>query len=152
MLKEFMDITYIHENSIKSLNNEKLTVNIKQDKCNVLVSNKDCNMNYLCNICNKEYISYGSLWNHNKLKHNNAQITQKKFTRRTNLEYHYNNSCKYIKIKENELNNTFMLQQKINEMSKKIELLENQNNIINNGTINNINNTIYINKSNSENQ
>jgi hypothetical protein len=122
-------------------------------------------MNYLCNICNKEYKSYGSLWNHNKLKHNNVQITQKiykfqctvcnkKFTRKSNLDYHNTNCCKKEII--NDDNNTLMLKQKIIEMEKKIESLENKNNIINNGTINNgtinnINNTVYINKTGSEN-
>jgi len=126
-------------------------------------------MNYLCNICNKEYKSYGSLWNHNKLKHNNIQITQKiykfqcnncnkKFTRKCNLDYHNINSCK--KELMNDINDTLLLKQKISEMEKKIELLENNknnNNIINNngtinnGTVNNINNIVYINKTGSEN-
>jgi hypothetical protein len=123
-------------------------------------------MNYLCNICNKEYKSYGSLWNHNKLKHDSIQITQtiykykcdvcnKKFTRKSNLDYHCINSCKKQKIIINN-NDTLILQHKINEMEKKIESLENKNNIINNGTINNgtvnnINYIVYINKTGSEN-
>jgi hypothetical protein len=123
-------------------------------------------MSYNCNICNKEYKSYGSLWNHNKLKHNNIQITQKiykyncdicdkKFTRKSNLDYHYKKSCEKHNIILNEnklLNETINLQKKIDEMDKKIKSLEGKNYIINNGTINNGPvNIININKVGSEN-
>jgi len=122
-------------------------------------------MLYNCEICNKEYKSYQSLWNHNKIKHSelclkisnkeckfSCDLCNKKFTRNDNLKYHKNNTCK---IKNNETN-------KINILEEKIEQLENKINNISNNTLNNISNNnnsnvnngtvnIYINKTGTEN-
>lgn len=84
-------------------------------------------MEYKCNICNKLYKSYQSLWNHNrkfhtindfkmtsvdfvmtsndfeKLQNENQIICKycdKKFTRNNNLNYHIKNICKVKKQKE----------------------------------------------------
>jgi len=64
-------------------------------------------MSFSCTICNKEYKSYQTLWNHNHINHKelNIQISKKvkdfscskcnkKFTRKSNLTYHTINSCK----------------------------------------------------------
>ena len=121
-------------------------------------------MTFFCEICNKDYKSYQSLWNHNKIKHSKlclkisnkeckfiCDLCNKKFTRNDNLKYHKNNTCK---IKNNEIN-------KINILEDKIEQLENKINNISNNTLNNISNNnsnvnngtvnIYINKTGTEN-
>ena len=114
-------------------------------------------MEFKCNICDKQYKSYQTLWNHKKIKHtpknNNiiCELCNKEFTRNDNLKYHKNNTCK---IKNNEIN-------KINILEDKIEQLENKINNISNNTLNNINNNnsninngtvnIYINKTGTEN-
>jgi hypothetical protein len=110
---------------------------------------------YKCKICEKEYKSYQSLWNHNKIKHNTAvkdnvkdvkdtvkdvkdivktskkhicEICNKEFTSRQSKYEHKKNVCK---IKENNI---------INSNNKTI----NNNNQINNGTINNNNINIKV--------
>ena len=109
MLKEFIEITYLHKESIKLLDNFNiLNVNVEQNKCDILIS-KENNTQFKCNICNKDYKSYQSLWNHNKIKHHElclkisnkeckfkCDLCNKKFTRNDNLKYHKNNTCKII--------------------------------------------------------
>jgi hypothetical protein len=110
-------------------------------------------MDFKCLLCNKNYKSYQSLWNHNKIKHNDIKIKNqeqkkfqcqncnKKFTRKTNLEYHLENACKNNKITE--------LEKKIQELQAQLKNNNNTiNNNTNNGTINNI--KIVINKVGSE--
>jgi len=68
-------------------------------------------MTFFCEICNKEYKTYQTLWKHNKIKHTDLVISikqnnkecnfscnlcNKKFTRNNNLKYHKNNACKNI--------------------------------------------------------
>ncbi len=117
--------------------------------------------NYKCEICNKYYKTYQSLWNHNKLKHPDKsakiQSEAKKFkcencggffTRKFNLQQHVKNSCKV-----NKMETIVEMKQTINELVKKIKTLENKpiiNNTTNNTTNNTINN-IYINKTGTEN-
>ena len=80
-------------------------------------------MLYNCEICNKDYKSYQSLWNHNKIKHSDlclkisnkeckfsCDTCNKKFRRNANLKYHKNNTCK---IKNNEINKINILEDKI---------------------------------------
>ena len=87
-------------------------------------------MLYNCNLCNKEYKSYQSLWNHNKIKHVNlclkisnkeckfsCEQCNKKFTRNDNLKYHINNTCK---IKNDNINNFNDLKDKIQRAKLKI--------------------------------
>ncbi len=121
-------------------------------------------MSYKCTICNKDYKSHQSLWNHNNKFHNNNIISNKKiigefkcnncnktFTRKNNMINHMKIYCKQklSMVEEN------------NKLKKEIEILKKQiianppNNTvnINNGTINNINNinnVIYINKTGTE--
>ena len=113
-------------------------------------------MLYNCEICNKDYKSYQSLWNHNKIKHSDlclkisnkecnfsCELCNKKFTRNDNLKYHKNNTCK---IKNNETNKINILEDKIEQLENKINNISNNNNNVNNGTVN-----IYINKTGTEN-
>lgn len=46
-------------------------------------------MSYLCNVCNKEYSSYQSLWNHNKTYH----IIKKKIAKQINDPFYYCTKC-----------------------------------------------------------
>jgi hypothetical protein len=120
MLKEFIEIIFLHEkltnldnsdilnikaeqHNCKILNNlDDYNIKTDQNNCNILVSNNNkiiVNKEFKCNICNKEYKSYQTLWNHNKIKHilkNNkfsCELCNKKFTRKDNLKYHINNTC-----------------------------------------------------------
>jgi len=124
-------------------------------------------MLYNCNLCNKEYKSYQSLWNHNKIKHNelclrisnkeckfSCNTCNKKFRKNANLKYHKNNTCKNIILKNDNINNFDDLKNEIIELKNKINNISNNtlNNInnnnsnVNNGTVN-----IYINKTGTEN-
>jgi hypothetical protein len=124
-------------------------------------------MLYNCNLCNKEYKSYQSLWNHNKIKHNelclrisnkeckfSCDTCNKKFRKNANLKYHKNNTCKNIILKNDNINNFDDLKNEIIELKNKINNISNNtlNNInnnnsnVNNGTVN-----IYINKTGTEN-
>jgi hypothetical protein len=99
---------------------------------------------YNCNICNKNYSSYKSLWNHNKKFHNTivvnnthntskllknpskilnfeCEFCKKKFNRKDNLQRH----IKICKINENKTTNS-----KINELEKTIIELKNQVSIL----------------------
>jgi hypothetical protein len=129
-------------------------------------------MLYNCNLCNKEYKSYQSLWNHNKIKHVDlclkisnkeckfsCEQCNKKFTRNDNLKYHKNNTCKNIILKNDNINNFDDLKNEIIELKNKINNISNNisnniNNNNNNNNNNNINNgtvNIYINKTGTEN-
>lgn len=104
MLKEFIEIIFLHEKLTNNLNN--------LDNYDILDSNRNniiVNTEFKCNICNKEYKSYQTLWNHNKIKHSDlclkisnkeckfkCDLCNKKFTRNDNLKYHKNNTCKII--------------------------------------------------------
>ncbi len=117
--------------------------------------------NYKCEICNKYYKTYQSLWNHNKLKHPNKSVkiqSESKnfkcencgglFTRKFNLQQHVKHSCKL-----NKMETIVEMKQTISELVKKIKTLENKpiiNNTTNNTTNNTINN-IFINKTGTEN-
>ena len=121
-------------------------------------------MSFKCTICNKNYKSHQSLWNHNNKFHDNNIISNKiiigdykcencdkKFTRKNNMVNHMKKFCK----NKQKINKTNELENKLLELEKKIMLLENKttnNNNINHGTINNTtNNIIYINKIGTEN-
>jgi hypothetical protein len=106
MLKEFIEITFLHEKLTNNLNNLNNSDILGSNRNNIIV-----NTEFKCNICNKEYKSYQTLWNHNKIKHNDLCIKikqnykeckfscescNKKFTRKDNLKYHKNNTCKII--------------------------------------------------------
>lgn len=115
-----------------------------------------------CSICNKNYKSYQSIWNHNKLYHLelNIKITNKernfncdrcakKFTRKDSLIYHTETSCK-----NKNSDDIVELKKQVAELQK-IVLDKTKTNInngtINNNIVNNINNIIYINKTGTEN-
>jgi hypothetical protein len=122
--------------------------------------------NFECELCNKKYKSYQSLWNHNKKIHQDKHINitkkernyscpncQKKFTRKDSLTNHIKDTCK---------NHTQEIKNEIIELKKKIEILENENKImkctntknINSCNINSnnkITNYFYINKTGNEN-
>jgi hypothetical protein len=124
-------------------------------------------MSFKCEICNSDYKSYQSYWNHNKIKHpenknkNNKKILKcqncnKEFSTNHGLKYHNENVCK--------LNPTQELKNEIIELKKTVENLQTKtltnnintnnshnNNNTNNGTINNVKNIIYINKTGTEN-
>jgi hypothetical protein len=44
----------------------------------------------ICNICNKNYSSYKSLWNHNKKFHNNTIVANINTTKTTNIQHTLN--------------------------------------------------------------
>jgi hypothetical protein len=99
-----------------------------------------------CNICNKDYSSYNTLWVHNKKFHNPMIILDNTFTnfdntliipkkiyncRTCNKQFNkFQNRWKHEKICKNKYNNT---NQEINNTINK-----NNNNIINNKINNNI--------------
>jgi len=119
-------------------------------------------MLYNCEICNKDYKSYQSLWNHNKIKHSDlslkisnkeckfsCELCNKKFTRNDNLKYHKNNTCKI----NNETNKINILEGKIEQLENKINKISNTSNntLNNNSNVNNGTVNIYINKTGTEN-
>ena len=71
---------------------------------------------YICNICNKHYKTYQSLWNHNKKFHSNkynnyidnkkrdykCSICNKKFTRKDSMKYHMKTFCFKNKNNDND--------------------------------------------------
>jgi len=52
-------------------------------------------MEYICNICNKEYSSYQSLWIHNKKYHNKSINTEHKQAQITTEKIHSNYKCEF---------------------------------------------------------
>ncbi len=124
-------------------------------------------MTFFCEICNKNYKSYKTLWNHNNTFHKLeianiknkdkdfiCQKCSKKFRTKQNLQNHITNACKK---KNEELEITLLkdeikvLKEKVNQISEnKITNNTNSNNSTNNGTINN-NVQIIINKIGTEN-
>ena len=121
-------------------------------------------MSFSCAICTKNYKSYQSFWNHNKINHPDEHIQiskkvkeftcikcNKKFTRKSYLQNHMETTCK----KKDVIDKTTMLEKELNELKNKFCILESKtinpsinNSSINNGTVNNI---IYINKPGNEN-
>ena len=87
---------------------------------------------FLCQICNREYKSYKSLWNHidlyhkpdkirmndSKIKNFSCEHCDKKFTTKQNKEIHVENSCK---LKNNP---TAKLEKQILELQKEVQLLK----------------------------
>jgi hypothetical protein len=124
-------------------------------------------MNFICHICNKEYSSYKSLWNHNNKFHleqhlhinNNKErnfecdFCKKPFRTKQNMNIHIQKTCKYKIDKAN------LLEKQIVELQKEVNNLKLSNNIntTNNGIINtnsnnnNTNNILVINKIGTEN-
>lgn len=100
-------------------------------------------MDYKCVQCNKEYSSYQSLWNHNKIKHN-LELNHKKHCCQYCTKIL---SCRQSKWRHektcDQLNKTHELEIKIEKMEKEMEKLKTEpkiNNITNNinkGVINN---------------
>jgi hypothetical protein len=92
-------------------------------------------MSFKCDICNTEYKSYQSFWNHNKIKHPEnkkkknidliCQKCNKNFLTKHGLKYHNENVCK---VKPNETNE---LKEQIIKLKNEVELLK-QHNELNN--------------------
>jgi hypothetical protein len=93
-------------------------------------------MNYFCDICNKKYASYRSLWNHNKSYH----VIDKKVARQDKDPFYYCSKCnhKYVNkyslqshIKLNKCitiektNNTTITQIPIQTIDKQINVVNN---------------------------
>lgn len=95
-------------------------------------------MSFECKLCNKQYSSYQSLWNHNKRFHTQSELTptqqvlttdskrdiiceycKKEFTRKNNMVRHQK-TCK-DKNKKQEINNK--LENEIIELKKAVEKL-----------------------------
>jgi superfamily II DNA/RNA helicase len=153
-LSQYIKINYGKENNDIINNTHKLIIPNKY-------INNNIDNTFSCEICNKLYKSYQTLWNHNKIKHNDliinikqnkeckfsCNLCNKKFTRNDNLKYHKNNTCK-LKTNHIIINN---IEQPNNNITN--------NNITNNNTLNNISNSnvnngtinIYINKTGTEN-
>jgi len=90
-------------------------------------------MSFDCTICNKEYKSYKSLWNHNSIFHSEQKINinrndkkirdyectlcNKKFTTKQSMNYHIKNTCK--NEQSNEINE---LKKQVVELRYKISL------------------------------
>lgn len=120
-------------------------------------------MENYCKICNKNYKSYKTFWKHNttihsteiimiekndnKLRRFSCEKCNKKFTSKQNMQLHSMNSCK--KNQDN-----IPIEKKIEELQYEISILKKDSQVkqqINNGTINNNNITITINKVGNEN-
>ena len=57
----------------------------------------DIKMDFRCKICNKDYSSYKSLWNHNNKFHNNnkQEVINSKHNGKQEVIIHNINTCKY---------------------------------------------------------
>ena len=124
-------------------------------------------MSYSCVLCNKNYKTYQSIWNHNKRFHSDMIIhitnkvkkfscnkCNKSFTRKDNMKHHMENICKkpaqLDKVEKMELE-ILELKKELKEVKSHHKIAETNNTV--NGTLNNgtINNIIYINKPGTEN-
>ncbi len=105
-------------------------------------------MNYNCNICNKDYASYQSLWIHKNKFHSDKKNDEKLEENNKCKQYKckicnkvYNNrQSKYVHQKKcNGINNNELskLKDQINKLSTELKEFK-TNNIINNNTTNNI--------------
>jgi hypothetical protein len=110
-------------------------------------------MEYKCELCNKEYKSYQSLWNHNKKFHEknvknvinnvkNVNNTLKSLTCEICNKVFNNRPAKSIHKKTCNKSEIIELKEEINELKKIINNKQINNKEINNGTINNNNGTI----------
>ena len=128
-------------------------------------------MEYSCNICNKKYVSYKSLWNHNSKFHKvdisqllakpAIDVSQKLVKKELkcnfceNIYKHSSSKSKHEKkCKEKNKNEIIEIKKELNELKKIIKNNKlNKTNNINNGTINNgnITNNIHINALGTEN-
>jgi hypothetical protein len=128
-------------------------------------------MTFNCEKCNKEYSSYQSLWNHNKIYHNTnitestgvatgknckkyyiCDLCTKKFTRRNNMNHHKLNTCpkKDVQVTKTEISE---LKDVINKLETKIDKISNKKVINNYNNCGNMitNNKLIINKIGTEN-
>lgn len=92
--KEFIEIIFLHEKLINLDNSDILNIKAEQHNCKILNNLDDYNIKTDQNNCNI------LVSNNNKIKHilkNNkfsCELCNKKFTRKDNLKYHINNTCK----------------------------------------------------------
>ncbi len=117
-------------------------------------------MTFNCKICNKEFKSYQSIWNHNHRIHINeiihidknddktrnfeCEYCSKKFTSKQGMETHIEKTCKKVETKTQQLEKQLaILQKEIKEIksSNKSGNKTTNNNHSNNTTNNNTNNT-----------
>lgn len=75
-----------------------------------------------CNICNKEYTSYKSLWNHNKIKHTNtinqlSAVTQSSINQISVIDKKY--KCKYCENLYNHLQSRWKHEKKCSNKNNK---------------------------------
>ena len=104
-------------------------------------------MTFNCKICNKEFKSYQSIWNHNHRIHTNeiihidkndeknrnfdCEYCNKKFTSKQGMEIHIEKTCKLVETK------THKLEKQIELLQKEIKEIKSSNkkpteNIVNN--------------------
>ena len=82
--------------NVEAVKNESKGEDVKGDGAKV----NNTNINYLCDVCNKKYSSYQSLWNHYKKFHqeikndNTCKYCNKSFSQKSSLNRHYKN-CNY---------------------------------------------------------
>ena len=131
-------------------------------------------MAFFCEICNKKYKTYQTLWKHNKLKHSDMILNikqnnkdckfscdrcNKKFRRNANLKYHKQNTCKNKLINndndnnndDNNNNNNNNNNININDLQNEIIKLKNKVNNMSNNNIIPANNNITTNNNNNNN-
>jgi hypothetical protein len=120
-------------------------------------------MDYTCNICNKEYKSYQSLWNHNKKFHINStsNCTAKSTATCTSKCTSNINKCKYCfknyssrqnkwnheqkcKNKENKIDEINELKKTINELKAQVSMILKEKGKIHHKTLQKINNQLNI--------
>ena len=74
----FLNALEIREEIIKRENNPEKKESLNNEKSPVLTRRKSKNepegRTYLCELCNKAYLSYPALYTHKKLKHENTNI------------------------------------------------------------------------------
>lgn len=104
-------------------------------------------MEYNCNICNKSYSSYQSIWIHNKKFHSNTNTSNddtnnkkykcrgcNKFFSKIQNRWRHEKDCNELNIKNKDHKK---FEDEINNMKKEIENLKNKPNTIINNNINN---------------